>query len=78
MRDHWKAAQKARWAERIAGWDKHDLSELTFDDLGGDSSFTFGSLNNPQAYCFEFFYEGSMQGFDVLPTIYDEIHLYAQ
>ena len=79
LREYWKAAQKARWAERIADWDKHHLSELTLSGRpGGDSTYMFGYLNNPQAYRFEFFYDGIMPGFEVRPTIYEELLLYAQ
>ncbi|KAI0659757.1 hypothetical protein C8Q70DRAFT_980988 [Cubamyces menziesii] len=78
LRGHWEASQRARWAEQIADWDKHQISELTFSDLGGDPTYMFGYLNNPQAYFFEFFYQGTMPGFDERPTIYEELFLYAQ
>ncbi|KAH9888119.1 hypothetical protein C8Q73DRAFT_794537 [Cubamyces lactineus] len=54
------------------------MSELTFSDLGEDPTYMFGNLNNPQAYCFEFLYDGITPAFNERPTIYKELLLYAQ
>ncbi|KAH9888131.1 hypothetical protein C8Q73DRAFT_794547 [Cubamyces lactineus] len=41
LREHWEASQRARWAEQIADRGTHQMSELTFSDLGGDPTYMF-------------------------------------
>ncbi|KAI0659753.1 hypothetical protein C8Q70DRAFT_93376 [Cubamyces menziesii] len=73
-----KDKEQEQWAARMAQWDRHDLSQFTFGQHGWDPTYMFSRLNNPQAYCFAFFYSGKVPGFGQRPTIYNELLLYAQ
>ncbi|KAI0326086.1 hypothetical protein GY45DRAFT_1329333 [Cubamyces sp. BRFM 1775] len=75
---YWVAKEQEKWAERVANWDKHDLSEFTFVQGGWDPTYMFSQLNNPKAYQFAFYYNGEAPVFGHPVGIYEEILLYVQ
>ncbi|KAJ8502281.1 hypothetical protein ONZ51_g36 [Trametes cubensis] len=80
LRTHWLSRQKEEWARRIAQWDDHSLPDLntTFSEQAIDPTYMFSYLNNPQAYCFKFIYDGTACAIEKRPKIYEEMLLYAQ
>ncbi|KAI8972808.1 hypothetical protein BD414DRAFT_468920 [Trametes punicea] len=66
---YWNGQREARWALAAARWQRCDVLEASFmrDD---DPTSMFSYLNNPHAYCFDFF--------DVpfLPCVEDSTHVY--
>ena len=80
LRTHWLSRQKEEWARRIAQWDNHSLPDLStaFSEQAVDPTYMFSYLNNPQAYCFKFIYDGTACAIEKRPKIYEEMLLYAQ